>query len=183
MAALQRNPPANLARYLWAQLASIPFIFCTAWAFGVWSRLYTAVYAVFTGLILCCVILIVLDCLSGRRYRFRAAMISFLLAGMLAKLALGGVLRPMSGSLTISIGEGFVLAWAGILCLFLAPYARRPDLIFPLGALWMVQAAYRFGWSINFARWQEVNWIFPPAIGCVIFSLLAWRLRVTWATG
>jgi hypothetical protein len=177
MAGLLKNPPANLARYLWAQLVYIPFVFCSAWYFGIWSRAYAAVYVLFTSLILVAIVRIAIDSLSSREYRFRAAVVALILAAVLTKMAFTSVQRPLPWYLAINLGEGFILSWAGILCLFVTPYTRRPDLIFPLGTLWMCQACFRFGWTINWAHWQTLNWTVPPVLGCLTFSFVAYRLR------
>jgi hypothetical protein len=98
-------------------------------------------------------------------------------ASSLTKLAYLGCPKPVNGYLAISLAEGFVLAWAGTLTVFLAPYMRRPDLIFPLGVFWLAQAGYSFGWTLNWREWQEINWLVPPALGICCFSWLAYRLR------
>lgn len=176
MAGLLRHPPRRLAAYLWAELVYIPFVLCAAWYFGIWSKVYASIYVFFTAFILYAIIRFTLDCLRSRQYRLRAVAIALLFAAVLTKMAIAGVSRPLSGYAAINLGEAFVLAWAGILCLFVSPYMKRPDLIFPLGALWACQSAFRFGWSINFSHWVALNWLIPPMLGCLAFSFLAYRL-------
>jgi hypothetical protein len=183
MLAIRNHPPANVERYLWAVLAQIPFcLAANAW-WGIWSVEYAAVYVFFTGLILWCICRIALDCLRERQYRLRAAAIMFILAVMLVKMAFTGLPRPVDGFAMISLIEGFVLAWCGSLCAFLAPYTRRPDLIFPLAVFWLALALYDFGWVLHGRMWDRINWLVPPALGVCCFSLLAWRLRAKVAVG
>jgi hypothetical protein len=177
MAAIKQQPPANLARYLWAQLVYIPFIWATNAWWGDRSWQYATVYCLFTTRILYAVCRITLDCLRTRRWRLRALAVSFILAAVLTRIAFLGIPKPLSGFLAISLAEGFVLAWAGTLTAFTAPYTERPDLIFPLAAFWLVQALYDYGWVLNFKDWTALNWTVPPLMGCAAFGVLAWRLR------
>jgi len=177
MLAIRQRAPANIERYLWAVLVYIPFVWVGHSWYGDWSWQYAAIYTFFTAMILWCVCHITLDCLRTRHWRLRAAGITFILAASLTKLAYLGGPKPVSGYLAISLAEGFILAWAGTLTAFLAPYVKRPDLIFPLAVFWLVQAGYSFGWTLNWKEWEEINWLVPPALGICCFSWLAYRLR------
>lgn len=180
--ALWHRAPANLERYLWAVLIEIPFLWAANAWWGDWSVAYAVTYIVFTVPILYCIARFVLDCLRGRPMRLRALAISSLFAMVTARGAYLGLPQPVDGFRAISIVEGFVLVWAGLLSLFLTPYVRRPDLIFPLGLLWLGQAYFSFGWTFNALSWgHALNWLVPPALGCACFLLIAWRLRVTMA--
>jgi hypothetical protein len=181
--ALRHRAPANIERYLWSVLAEIPFLWVFAWEFGVWSVTYAVVYVLFTAIVLACICRIAIDCLRRRHYRLRAAAIAFLLAGLAARGAYLGMPRPITGYQWIALLQGMVLFWAGILVTALFRYVKRWDLVFPLGLFWLVQAFWNFGWTFHGHAWDKINFWVPPALGCVIFSLLAWRLRVTWATG
>lgn len=177
MAAIRQHPPANIARYLWYVLLEIPFLWCGGAAYGDWSWQYAAIYCVFTALILCAIVRIAWDCLRDRRYRLRPIAICFILAAVLTKIAILGVSGRVSGFLAISLAEGFVLAWAGSLTAFAAPYRQRPDLYFPLAVLWLCQSAFAFGWVLNFKGWGEfINWTVPPLLGCLAFGWLVLRL-------
>jgi hypothetical protein len=176
MAGILKHPPANLGWYLWAELVSIPFFLCSAWAFGVYSVAYAVVYCLLTALIFLTIARLAWDCLESRRYRFRALGVALTFSIVLTRIAFIGISKPFSGYLVISLAEGLILAWAGILAVFTAPYTRRPDLTFPLGALWLGQACYRLGWALNFSVWQEINWVIPPMLGLACYSFLAWRL-------
>jgi len=177
MLAIWRRAPANIERYLWAVLVYIPFVWWGHYWYGDWAWQYAAIYSLFTGVILWCVCRITLDCLRERHYRARAVAITLITALMLARLSYMGTARPLGAWAWISLSEGFVLAWAGTLTAFLAPYMRRPDLIFPLAVFWLAQAGYSFGWTLNWKEWQEANWLVPPALGTCCFSWLAYRLR------
>jgi hypothetical protein len=178
MLALRFHPPANIERYLWAELVYIPFVLSAAWSFGVWSWQYAAVYCLFTVPILYAVCRIAWDCLRDRRWHLRPIAICFVLAGILTRMAFLGAGKPLGRFMVISLVEGFILAWAGVLTAFTAPYTRHPDLLFPLAMLWLVQAAYSFGWTLNFKEWGKLNWLVPPCVATAAFLVLAWRLRV-----
>jgi hypothetical protein len=77
----------------------------------------------------------------------------------------------------ISLAEGFLLLWAGILTAFAGAYRPRRDLYVPLGMFWVLQGGLALGWAIHGQLWERWNWTLPPALGCAAFSVLAWRLR------
>lgn len=177
MWAIWGRAPANIERYLWAELVYIPFVWVVHLWVGDWHPIYACTYVLFTAMILWQICHITLDCLKSRHYRLRAAGITFILAATLTKLAYLGGPKPVSGYLAIALIEGFILAWTGTLTIFLAPYTKRPDLIFPLAVFWLVLAAYDFGWTLNWREWERINWLVPPAFGIACFSWLAYRLR------
>lgn len=174
-AAIKRRAPANIERYLWCVLAEIPFLWVVNYWYGDGSLIYACTYAFFTAIILYSAFRIALDCLRTRRYRLRAVAIAFLLAMIFARIAFLDASGPY---LAINIGEGFVLVLAGVLVAFSSPYTSRPDLYFTLGVFWLAQAAFSLGWVLNWQEWQEINWLVPPLMACVAFSVLAWRLRI-----
>jgi hypothetical protein len=176
--ALLQNPPTSLRRYLWAQLVYVPFVWAAYYVFGEWSVGYAVIYCIFTVIILLSVVGIVTDCVSAWRHPARLAGSAFLLAMVLTRKAFTGVSGHLDGYEAITLAEGFFLSWAGTLATFTAPYTKRPDLVFPLGMFWMIQAAYDFGWTLHGHLWDAVNWVIPPAMGVICFTFLAWRLYV-----
>lgn len=77
----------------------------------------------------------------------------------------------------ISLVEGVVLLWAGMLASFLAPYTAEWRIALTLGLFWMSQALYDFGWVLHGHYWDRVNWIVPPATGILAFLLIGWLGR------
>lgn len=173
-AALKNHPPENLARYLWASLVYIPFIWAAHVAWDDWDWRYAATYCLFTAAILYCVCRIAWDCVRDRRYRLRPIAICFILAAVLTKLAKLDLHGQWGW---ISLAEGFLLLWAGILVAFSGAWRPRWDLYVPLGIFWVLQGGYSLGWAIHGKLWESINWLVPPAMGCLCFSWLAWRLR------
>lgn len=173
MAAIKRRAPANIERYFWCVLAEIPFLWVVNAWYGDRSLTYACTYALFTAIILYAIVRIALDCLRTRRYKLRSVSIAFIFALLFARLAFLDASGPY---LAINIGEEFVLVLAGILTAFSSPYTSRPDLYFILGVFWLCQAGFSLGWVLNWQEWQDANWLVPPAMACVAFSVLSWRL-------
>lgn len=178
MVAIWQRAPARIERYLWAFLVEIPIGWAVHSWYGDWSYIYACTYVLLDALILWCVLRITLDCLKTRQNRFKAAVAVLILAACLTKLAFLGAQGHVDRFLAISLVEGFILVWAGTLTLFAGAHTRRPDLYCTLGAFWLAQAWYSFGWTIKFQEWADINWLVPPlmAIGC--FGYLARRLRL-----
>jgi hypothetical protein len=177
--ALSQRPPTRLKLYLLAQLVYVPFVWAAYYLWDEWSVGYAAVYVAFTVLILLAIVGIVMDFLADWRYPARLAGSTFLLAMVIARIAFLGSQERFSDYGAISLTEGFFLAWAGTLALFAAPYTKRPDFIFPLGLLWIAQAAYDFGWMLHGRLWDAWNWIVPPGMCVCCFLFLAARLAWT----
>lgn len=176
-AAIRQRPAPSLNRYLWAQLVYIPFVWAAYWLCGEWSVGYAVVYVAFTGFILATIPSILLDCLKGWRYPTHLAATTFLLAMVLTRITFLGARASFDGYGAISLVEGFFLAWAGTLAAFIAPYTKRSDLTFTLGAFWLCQSAFSFGWTIHGAFWNRINWIVPPVTAILAFTLVWLRLR------
>lgn len=176
--AIKRQAPANIEPYLWVIAVQILGNTAVHLGYGDWSWQYLCTYAGFDAFILWFVCRITLDCLSTRERRFRACVAVLILAACLTKLAFLGAQGHVDRFLAISLVEGFILVWAGTLTLFAGAHTRRPDLYCTLGAFWLAQAWYSFGWTIKFQEWADINWVLPPlmAIGC--FGYLARRLRL-----
>ena len=174
--ALLRLPPANIARYLWAVLFEVPFL----WVINAWhgdqSYLYALTYGAFTAIILACILRIAWDSMRGQPYRLRIVVISLLLASVFA-----GIARyEMEGQFAwITLCEGFLLLWAGIVASFAGAYRPRWDLYVPMGCFWMAQSLFDFGWCLHGQRWEAVNWLVPPGMAFVFFLYLAWRLGIS----
>jgi hypothetical protein len=174
MAAIKRRAPGNIERYLWAVLVQVPAILVVHLWYGDESPIYACTYVFFTFLILYTVCRIALDCLRDRQYPVRAIAITFLLALISARIA---SFELQGRYAWISLSEGFLLLWAGLLTAFTGAYRPRRDLYFALGLFWLFQSAYSFGWSIKWQEWAELNWLVPPLMAIGFFSYLTWRLR------
>lgn len=175
MRAIWQRPPVNLARYLWAVLLQIPTLWLVHYWYGDESAEYAAYYVLFTGFILYTIWRIAIDAMIGQRYRLRATAIMFVLALTLTRVAS----LDMHGQWAwISLSEGFLLLWAGLLTAFAGVHRPRRDLYFTLGFFWIAQGGYSLGWSVAWKDWADYNWLVPPlmAIGC--FGYLARRLRL-----
>jgi len=173
LAALRLPAPDSLRRYLWCHLATIPFVWGGGLLFGDWSITYAAIYCACSGLILVSIGSIAWECLNGRHFRARTAAIALILALCLGKLASS----ETSGLGWISLVEGVILFWAGMIVGFTAPYIQRWDIALTLSLFWMAQALYSFGWTLHGHLWDRWNWTVPPLTGIAAFSIIAWRLR------
>lgn len=176
MRAIRQQPPANISRYLWAVLLQIPTLWVVHLKYGDDSLEYASYYVLCAVAILYTVWRIAINALAGRKYRLRATAIMFILALTLTRIAS----LDMQGQWAwISLGEGFLLIWAGLLTAFAGVHRPRRDLYFTLGFFWILQGGYSLGWSIAWKEWQPYNWLVPPlmAIGC--FCWLARRLRLS----
>ena len=173
LAAVRQHPQANLARYLWSSLVYVPFVWTASSVWGDWTWQYATVYCLFTALILASIFRIAWDCLSGRHYKLRPIAAAGILALVLAKVALAGMQGQWAW---ISVSEGFLLAWAGILTAFSGAHRPRSDVYVPLGMFWTLQAGFSFGWALHGQQWEQFNWILPPLMGFCCFSYLSWRL-------
>ena len=176
MRAIWQRPPVNLARYLWAVLLQIPTLWIVHLRYGDESLEYASYYVLFTAAILYTIWRIAIDAMIGRRYRLRATAIMFILALTLTRIAS----LDMHGQWAwISLGEGFLLLWAGLLTAFAGVHRARRDLYFTLGCFWILQGGYSLGWSIQADAWREYNWMVPQimAIGCFVWIARRLRLR------
>lgn len=174
MTALERNPPANVSRWLWAQLVYIPFVWTASFFYSNEAWQYALTYCVFTAWILYAVVRIAWDSARGHRYRLRMVAASLVLAATLAECAR----LDMHGQWAwVTLSEGFLLLWAGILTAFAGAHRPRWDLYVPLGAFWVLQGGFSLGWTIHGQVWQDWNWVVPPTMGLACFSYLAWRLK------
>lgn len=173
--ALRQRAPLSIYAYLLAQLIYIPPVMLVVWLLGVWSPWYALVYVVFTLPILASIAWIVSDVLLERHYRLRPLAIALVLALMLGRIAYFGLGRPVTYFDWINLALGVLLATAGIVTAYTAPYLARCDLALILSLLWLGQSISCFGWALHL--WERWNFLLDPAMGIVAFSLLAWRLR------
>lgn len=134
------------------------------------------IFGVFTTAILVAATSITALLLRQSHNQLRAIVACGVFVLILARAAYLGTAKPLTVFVAVSLVEGFVLAWNGMLLAFLAPYTKRPDLYFPLAVFWLVQAYYCFGWTIKLREWEALNWMVSPVLGLLFFSVLAWRL-------
>jgi hypothetical protein len=169
---------AKLCGYFAAFNLNLLLLIAALWLYG-WGPAYAWVYVLSSVPIFLAIAAICKESLLTREHKARAIAIGFILALAIGHLAHVGIVRPVTVYDWISLTEGTLLVWAGIVLGFSAAYIKRWDLAIILAIMWLAQALFSFGYVLHFdwPEWLEANWYVPQSICIVGFSLIAWRVR------
>jgi hypothetical protein len=184
----------GIASILWAFTAPLPrplrLYFCAQLVQGVvgvlsyvhWGNLtntYLAVYSLTTAPILATALYIGWQALQGpsdtpaRTFRERVPFlgIPLILAAALCREAYP-THAPDNLFQWVNVIQAFLLAIAGMLAGYAAPYCVNKGSLLVLGTLWVAQAVASLGYSLHLIEWQRINSWLPASLCIVAFSLV-----------
>ena len=169
--------PRPLKFYFWSQLLQgiVGVLSYVHW--GNLSHAYLAVYIVVTVPILASALYIGWKALEGplgqpeRPFRDRLPLLAIplILAAALCREAYP-THAPENAFQWANVAQAFVLAVAGMLAGYSAPYCKSAS-VGVLGVLWVFQAVASLGYSLHLVEWQRLN-AHVPALLCITFFSL-----------
>lgn len=161
--------------YLGWHLARTLIVRPAALLFGVTSLTYTGVYLFLSIPLFIAIGRIAWDRLRCREYRLRPVAVALLFTLWVTKTA--WIAHPNLFQ-CIAMTQGALLSFAGVLLAALGLYPRPKAVPLTLGAFWLTQALFNFGFALHFPQWvSRLNWWVQPAMGTVAFLVIGWRLR------
>lgn len=161
----------KLVLYFAAQVLYIPFVWGTYLTVGL-GRLYGVVYSIATGMVLLSVAGIAWESLYARKYRAQVIALTFILASAATETVYLELHRRADWFDWVLLVEGGILLWAGTLLACMAGHWKRSVSLFGLAIYWIFEAAFDFGFCMNWPRWLPLNAWVPPAAAALAYSLI-----------
>lgn len=161
----------KLVRYFAAQALYVPVVWGTYFAIGL-GHLYGLVYSAATGVILLSVAGIAWESLHARKYRAQVTFLAFVLASAATEAVYFKLPRRADWFDWVLLVEGSILLWAGTLLAFMAGHWKRSIPLFGLALYWIFEAAFDFGFCLNWPHWLPLNTWVPPSAAVLAYSLI-----------